>query len=212
MLEICATKGAAPAPFSDMRTSGVPDFIFSAIWIPYYIAERQYPARKAANQRTFAYKQKPDPARFTLGPAIKQFPAIENLNLDMNHVRYAPVALVYQHNMPADHVVPKVRRWWRQSAIQVRRNVMHSRAPAGIEHESDLQARLPISRQSIFNSESHHRMRAMIAPPSIYNYALMVIERRMLPVPVMFMMLVSVTILRKRIASNKHQHRHGHER
>jgi hypothetical protein len=61
MLDTCATNGAgvpfpAAAPASDMRTSGVPDFIFSAIGIHYYIAERPHPAQKAANPPTFAHK------------------------------------------------------------------------------------------------------------------------------------------------------------
>src|ERR1700733_10675683 len=190
-----------------MRTSGVPALIFSAIGIVYYIAERQVPARKAANQRTFAHKQKPDPARLTLGPATKQFPVLENLNLDVNHVRYAPVATVHQHNVSAYNVINEVRRRWRQSAIQVRRNVMQSRAPAGIEHQPDLQSRLPITRKPVLNSESDHGMCAMLAPPSIHNYTLVIIKRRMFPIPLMV-----VPLLRKRIAPNKHQHRSGNER
>jgi hypothetical protein len=207
MLEMCATKGAAPAPFSDMRTSGVPDFIFSAIGIAHYIAERQVPARKAASQRTSAHKQKPDPTRLTLGPAIKQFPALDALNFDANHVRHAPVAAVHQHDMPTDDVIGKVRRRWRQSAIKINRNRMQSRAPTSIEHQSGLQTGRPIWRQPVLDAESKDRMCAMFSPPSVHNYVLVIVKRRMFPIPLMV-----VALLRKRISSNKNQHRSGNQR
>jgi hypothetical protein len=153
------------------------------------------------------HKQKPDPARLTLGPAIKQFHAPENLNLDVNHIRYAPVAAVHQHNVPAYNVINKMRRRWRQSANEFNRNGMQSRAPAGIEHQPGLQTRFPIRRQSVLNSKSDHRMCAMLSPPSIHSYALVIVKRRMFAIPLMV-----VPLLRKRVAPNKHQHRSSNER
>jgi hypothetical protein len=173
--------------------------MFSAIWIVHYIAERQYPARKGASRRTSVRKQKPDPARLTLGPATKKFHVLCELDLDVNHVRYAPVAPIYQHNVSAYDVINKVRRWWRQSAIQIGWNFMQSRAPAGIEHESHLQSRFPISRKPVLNSESDNRMLTMLSPPSVHNYAFVIIKCRMLPIPIVVM-----AFLRKRIAPNKH--------
>jgi hypothetical protein len=153
------------------------------------------------------HKQKPDPARLTLGPAIKQFRAIDALNLDANHVRNAPVAAVHQHDMPADDIISKVWWRWRQSAIKVNRNWMQSRAPTGVEHQTGLQTRRPIWRQPVLNAESKNRMRAMFSPPSVHNYVLVIVKRRMLAIPI-----VVVAFLRKRISSNKHQHRSGNQR
>jgi hypothetical protein len=79
-------------------------------------------------------------------------------------------------------------------------------SPTGIQYKSNLQSRLPICGQTVFNAEPDYRMLVMAYPPRVHNLVLVVVKYRMTFVP-----MVLVPLCECRAADERRKH-HGKDR
>jgi hypothetical protein len=124
---------------------------------------------------------------------LKKILAMRELKFDVNHIGHMPVTSIHQHDVTANHIVAVVSRRRRQCNQEIMRHWMQPVAPAFIQNESNLQPRLPAFRKPVNNAKSDWWMIAMTCPPSIHDYMLVIVEPRMLVVPMVIMTVLSVS-------------------
>jgi hypothetical protein len=147
--------------------------------------------------------QKPDPTVSRWVWNFEDALRFSDSEIYVNHIGHMPVSAIHQHDMRSDNFIDKVRRGRRQFSYQISRQWVHAPTPTCVQHESYLQTRLPIRRQTIFHAEPDQRMIVMSSPPRVYNLVLVVVECRMIFVPMMFMLLCKCR------AADEHQKHDG---
>src|SRR5882724_4921091 len=113
-VEFCrAAPLPAAAPASDMRTSGVPDFIFSAIGEYLLYRGRAYACLQSMKLRRLCIQLNTKPSAHWRWARKTRFKFQKTLQLDVDYVCDMPVPLIDQHNVSAKYVIVKVWRRWR---------------------------------------------------------------------------------------------------
>lgn len=109
--------------------------------------------------------------------------------VDVDDVYDAPIA-VHKYDVAPNHVIPVANGRRRELSHEVRRNRVKAVAPVVIECKANYKAGIPIAGQAVFRAETNYRVIVMMVPPIVDNLVLVVIEPRVVFVPMMLVMLV----------------------